>query len=607
MGQRCSTACSASPKAAPTDAKTTTRTRDLPSPQLPPAAPREPVSEEEPACGFWRLNTRRGQGDTAFAAWNVRTAPFRTAAIVGAVSDGTVLGVREQTPDGWLRVPAGWVQREQEGAGWEQCVERSRRVELRGGGNHAIVVAPESSDDDGFDTAEEAQFSSDSDGEAAEGETETETETQRGDAVAAAIEIDVRSTATSSTGSAARVDLLATHEPPSRSEQDAREAFGRADADGDGAVNATDLAKWYAVEHPHAREQSVHVFEEMIAEFGWEFDDEEVVGPGGTKAVGVHGFVQVWKHLVSDADEQKRTLLAEAAFGRADADGDGAVNATDLAKWYAVEHPHAHEQSVHVFEEMIAEFGWEFDDEEVVGPGGTKAVGVHGFVQVWKHLVDGALGELQVERSGAAVSAASKVGAASDDDSGSSIGGFDTAEEAEFSSDSDGEEEPLHRTATAAARPGEAAEGETETETERQRGDAVAAAGTSADAAISDSGADGEDVAAAQADAQRGGRAQQGQHDTGGRAQQMLDASVSESAVHWSSPVFESPTSARQIETVKQRQQRETDTPLAGHFAANDGPESKTIRREKYSAESSSSSARADANAAVQPVRRRLE
>eukprot|EP01044_Picomonas_judraskeda_P015051 COSAG03_NODE_2471_length_2724_cov_2.428190_4_plen_235_part_00 len=195
------------------------------------------------------------------------------------------------------------------------------------------------------------------------------------------------------------------------------------------------------------------------------------------------------------------------------------------------------------------------------------------------------------------------------DDSGSSIGGFDTAEEAEFSSDSDEEEEPLHRTATAAARPGEAAEGETETERQRrrQRGDAVAAAGTSADAAISDSGADDEDVAAAQADAQRGGRAQQGQHDTGGRAQQMLDASVSESAVHWSSPVFESPTSARQIETVKQRQQRETDTPLAGHFVANDGPESKTIRREKYSAESSSSSARADANAAVQPVRRRLE
>ena len=42
----------------------------------------------------------------------------------------------------------------------------------------------------------------------------------------------------------------------------------------------------------------MHVFEEMISEFGWEFDDEEVVGPGGTKAVGVHGFVQVWTHQI---------------------------------------------------------------------------------------------------------------------------------------------------------------------------------------------------------------------------------------------------------------------------------------------------------------------
>lgn len=79
--------------------------------------------EAQPACGYWRLSTRRRDG-LAFSSWNVRGEPSRAANVVGSVPHGTVVGVHEETSDGWLRLAAGWVQREHDGAGWRKCSEQ---------------------------------------------------------------------------------------------------------------------------------------------------------------------------------------------------------------------------------------------------------------------------------------------------------------------------------------------------------------------------------------------------------------------------------------------------------------------------------------------------
>eukprot|EP01043_Picozoa_sp_COSAG02_P017499 COSAG02_NODE_794_length_17142_cov_13.622367_17_plen_862_part_00 len=83
------------------------------------------TDDQQPACGYWQLNTRR-HGGMAFDAWNVRAQPSRSAAIVGSVPHGTVVGVRQQTSDAsWLRLAAGWVQRKHDGAGWTKCSSQS--------------------------------------------------------------------------------------------------------------------------------------------------------------------------------------------------------------------------------------------------------------------------------------------------------------------------------------------------------------------------------------------------------------------------------------------------------------------------------------------------
>ena len=85
---------------------------------------------EQPACGYWVLSTRRCDG-ASFAAWNVRATPSRSAAIVGSLSNGTVVAAREQSEEGWLRLADGWVLREHDGAGWRQCGERGRAEPAR--------------------------------------------------------------------------------------------------------------------------------------------------------------------------------------------------------------------------------------------------------------------------------------------------------------------------------------------------------------------------------------------------------------------------------------------------------------------------------------------
>jgi hypothetical protein len=74
---------------------------------------------------------------------------------------------------------------------------------------------------------------------------------------------------------------------------------------------------------------------------------------------------------------------------------------------------------------MIAEFGWEFDDDEVTSPDGTSAVGVQGFMEVWKHLVHEAGGELELD-------AEDSVGA---DCIANSTHGVDRADEVQLHSD----------------------------------------------------------------------------------------------------------------------------------------------------------------------------
>ncbi len=170
------------------------------------------------------------------------------------------------------------------------------------------IAASETSDDDGFDTADEAEISSDSDGE----ERLADDDSARfwrlvikldADARAVVV-IDERPTAKSSACTPARADVPERHELPKYCEHGALSAFHRADTDGDGAVNATDLARWFAAEYPHASQKTVEMLDEMIMEFGWEFDDEEVTAADGTPAVGVQGFVEVWKHLVNEPDGQ---------------------------------------------------------------------------------------------------------------------------------------------------------------------------------------------------------------------------------------------------------------------------------------------------------------
>jgi Ca2+-binding EF-hand superfamily protein len=183
----------------------------------------------------------------------------------------------------------------------------------------------------------------------------------------------------------------------------AQAAFERADTDNDGAVGAADIVAWHAVEMALPGDgdttKSLESVQGMIKEYSWEFDDNEVKSPSGELAVGPAAFAEIRKQFIADIDlskaasagslaqqqhEKHEALLAQAAFDRADADNDGAVDAADIAKWYAAELalPNDPAKPLEEFEEVIAEMGWEFDDDEVTSPRGDKAVGLQAFTEI---------------------------------------------------------------------------------------------------------------------------------------------------------------------------------------------------------------------------------
>lgn len=186
----------------------------------------------------------------------------------------------------------------------------------------------------------------------------------------------------------------------------AQAAFERADTDNDGVVDAADIVAWHKAELalPNDTPKSTESILALIEEYGWEFDDSEVKSPSGAPAVGPSAFAQIRKHLIADVDRARATAAAQllqqqrdkhelhaaqAAFRRADGDGDGAVDAADIAKWYAAEValPGDPPKLADELEEMIAEIGWEFDDEEVQSPRGNKAAGVQAFIELRRQLI----------------------------------------------------------------------------------------------------------------------------------------------------------------------------------------------------------------------------